>query len=108
MRAHSLRPDFWRRVEQLALAYAVGLASLACALASLGGFSDGSTWEGGTITLGSAAVAVLTGLALVAARPGTSGRMAGAIIAGAGLAVPIAYVTDGATVPAALLFMALS
>ena len=57
--------------------------------------------------LTSGVVAVLAGLGVLLARPTVSGRMAGAIIAGAGLAVPIAYVTDGASVPAALLFMAL-
>ena len=34
LRAQSQRTDFWRRLEQLALAYAVAGASLACALAS--------------------------------------------------------------------------
>lgn len=107
LRARSARPDFWRRLEQLALAYAVAGASLACALASVGGFGDGGMWKSGTITLASGGVALLTGLALVQARPGTSGRMAGVIIAGAGLVLLTAQVADGTTTPAAALFMAL-
>lgn len=107
LRARGTCPDFWRRLEQLALAYAVAGASLACALASIGGYRGGGYWESGTITLASGGVALLTGLAVVAARPGTSGRMAGAIIAGAGLVVMSAQVADGGTVPAALLFFAL-
>lgn len=107
LRARSTRPDFWRRLEQLALAYAVVGASLACALASVGGFGDGGYWDSGTITLASGGVALLTGLALMPVRPGTSGRMAGAIIAGSGLLLQVVPVADGLTVPAAALFMAL-
>jgi len=107
LRARSTRPNFWRRLEQLALAYAVAGASLGCALASMGGFRDGGYWESGTIALASGGVSLLTGLALVQARPGISGRMAGAIIAGAGLVLQVAQVTDAARVPAAALFMGL-
>ncbi|WDA42519.1 DUF2157 domain-containing protein [Erythrobacter sp. BLCC-B19] len=107
MRARSPRPDFWRRMEQLALAYAVPLASAACAYASLGVFGNEGVLEDSMATLASGAVAVLTGLALMAARPGTSGRMAGAIIAGAGLAILLAPTVDDLDVPAALLFMVL-
>ena len=107
LRARSARPDFWRRLEQLALAYAVAGASFSCALASIGGFDDNGGWETRTIALASGGVALLTGLALVPARPGISGRMAGAIIAGAGLVLAAAQVTNEATVPAAGLFMVL-
>lgn len=107
MRGRSARPDFWRRLEQLALAYAVCGASFACAVASAGGFHQSALSREAASVLTSGVVAVLAGLGVLLARPTVSGRMAGAIIAGAGLAVPIAYVTDGASVPAALLFMAL-
>lgn len=107
MRAHSSRTDFWRRIEQAALAYAVGGASLACALASTGEFGRNAItvdW----IALGVlCAVAVLAGIGVVVARSGTSGRMAGAIIAGAGLTTFASYFVDDLTVPAALLFFAL-
>jgi uncharacterized membrane protein len=106
-RARSLRPDFWRRMEQLALAYAAALASAACAYASLGVFGNEGPLFTGMATLASGGVAVLTGLALVTARPGISGRMAGAIIAGAGLVLPLAWGADDLTVPSALLFFIL-
>lgn len=107
LRARSPRPDFWRRMEQLALAYAVALASAACAYASLGAFGHEGVFENGMASLASGGVAVLTGLALAAARPGTSGRMAGAIIGGAGLTILLAPIVDDLDVPAALMFMAL-
>jgi hypothetical protein len=107
LRERSQRPDFWRRLEQLALAYAVAGASLACALASAGGYGDGGRWWDEDFSVQSFSIALFTGLALIKARPGVSGRMAGAIIAGSGLVIGLAQFTDGLTVPAAALFMAL-
>lgn len=107
LRARSVRPDFWRRLEQLALAYAVAGASFAAALASMGEWGRAGLTRDWASPAVSGAVAVLAGLAVALARPGTSGRMAGAIIAGAGLVLPIAYGLDDFAVPAALLFMAL-
>ncbi len=106
-RGRSARTDFWRRLEQLALAYAVGCASFAIAIAGFEGIADNqaaSAW--GSLLLGGAMM-MLTGLGVVIARPGVSGRMAGVIIAGAGLALPLAYAVSDAVVPAALLFFAL-
>jgi uncharacterized membrane protein len=103
MRSRSARPDFWRRLEQLALAFAVGGASFACALASLDEL--GSATEAGIVLRG--AIGVLAGVGVIAARPGTSGRMAGAIIIGAGLTMVIALLADEDDVLAAALFMAL-
>ncbi len=107
MRARSARPDFWLRLEQLSLAYAVAGASFACAIASFGGFHQNDFSREAASVLTSGAVAVLAGLGVVLVRPGTSGQMAGAIMIGAGVIVPLAYGIDGATVPAALLFMML-
>lgn len=106
-RARSTRPDFWRRLEQLALAYAVGCASLAASVAGTEGLRDFNTANEWASLLLSSAVMLLAGLGVAAARPGTSGRMAGAIIAGAGLVMPLAYLASDAAVPAALLFFAL-
>jgi len=107
LRARSARPDFWRRLEQLALAYAVAGASFAASIASAGEWGRGGlTREWASPTL-SGAVAVLAGLGVRVARPGISGGMAGAIIIGAGLVPPMAYGLDDLTVPAGLLFMAL-
>lgn len=106
MRARSLRPDFWRRVEQLALAYAVALASLACAVASGGGFGEGGLLAG-TPSLACGIVVALTGIAHYAARPGVSGQMAAAIITEAGISIVAAEWANDRTVPAALLFFVL-
>lgn len=103
LRGRSTRPDFWRRLEQLALAYAVGGASLACALASVNELGNGR--EAGIALRG--VIGVLAGVGVIAARPGTSGRMAGAIIIGAGLTLALALVADEHTVLAATLFMGL-
>ncbi len=105
-RGRSDRGDFWTRLEQLALSYAVGCASLAAAVAGSEGFGDSGNSEWASLLLGGA-IMVLAGLGVVLARPGTSGRMAGAIMAGAGLALPLAYLASDATVGAALLFFAL-
>jgi uncharacterized membrane protein len=106
LRAQSLRADFWRRLEQLALAYAVGGASLATIVAGFGEFSEPG-WHIAAGALTSGLAAVLAGIGTGLARPGLSGRMAGAIIAGAGLTLPLAYAANDLVVPTALLFMAL-
>ncbi len=103
--ARSQREDFWERLEQLALTYAVAGGSLACAFASFGGFKGPSHALASLLTCG--AVLVAGGIGVVLARPGISGRMAGAIIAGSGLVMPLAYGANETTVPAALLFFAL-
>ncbi|WP_086619294.1 DUF2157 domain-containing protein [Erythrobacter tepidarius] len=106
-RAHSARQDFWRRLEQLALAYAVAGACFATIIAGFGGFGGpGLTQEWASMAT-SGAVALVAGLGVALVRPGVSGRMAGAIIGGAGLVPPLAYAVDNAALPPALLFMAL-
>ena len=107
MRARSARPDFWRRLEQLALAYAVAGASLATALAAVGAFGDGGLTKEWASMATSGAVAVAAGLLTGLARRDISGQMAGAIIAGAGLVLPLAYAADNLTLPPALLFFTL-
>jgi uncharacterized membrane protein len=107
LRGCSARGEFWRRIEQVALAYAVGGASLVSAAASAGSLDDGD----GFFDLGSmlvrAAIGLLAGIGLVLARPGPSGQMAGLIIVSAGLAMPLALAADGYDLAAALLFMML-
>ncbi len=107
LRARSDRPDFWRRLEQLALAYAVAGASLACAMASANAFGETVLLREWASMALSGAVLVLAGLGVMLARPTVSGRMADAIIAGAGGVLVLAYACNDFTVPAALLFMAL-
>ncbi|MGY6637498.1 MAG: DUF2157 domain-containing protein [Erythrobacter sp.] len=107
LRGKSARSEFWRQLEQIALAYAVAGASFAAAMASAGVFSssDAATTLAAMALRG--AVGVAAGLALAALRPGLSGRMAGAIIAGAGLVLPLAYALNDLDIPAAALFMVL-
>ncbi len=103
----SARSDFWRRLEQLALAYAVAGGSLACALASSGAFQEGDFVRQSASVLTCAAILMIAGGGVVLVRPVISGRMAGAIMVGAGFVMPLAYGADNATVLAALLFFAL-
>jgi uncharacterized membrane protein len=107
LRGRSARHDFWRRLEQLALGYAVAGASFACFIASIDGFGSGGLTRAWSSMAVSGGVAALAGLALMLARRGVSGRMAGAIMVGAGLVPPLAYGADSLTVPAAALFMML-
>jgi hypothetical protein len=107
LRARSARAEFWRRVEQAPLAYAVGGASLAAAVASAGGFGNGESFFDVATMLVRAAIAIAAGVGVVFARPGTSGQMAGLIIVGAGLVMPLALAVDGYDLAAALLFMTL-
>lgn len=107
LRSNSARTAFWQRLEQLALAYAVAGGSLACVIASSGGFDDDwITREFGSFVM-RGAVAVLAGLGVVLARPGLSGRTSGAIIAGAGVVMALACGVDDLILSAAVLFMAL-
>lgn len=108
LRSRSTRVEFWRRLEQLAVVYAVGGASLATALASLGAYDDDtSAFLDGGGQMVRALIAVLAGVAVLLARPTTSGRMSGLIIGGAGLAIALSYAVSDQDIPAALLFMAL-
>ncbi|MEM7702716.1 MAG: DUF2157 domain-containing protein [Pseudomonadota bacterium] len=107
-RTRSTRPDFWRRLEQLALTYAVFGASSAAAAASVDVFSNEET-----SVIGPVGLSVLAGIGVVAGglvalvRPTLSGRMAGAIIAGAGVTMLLARSVSGVELAAALLFMLL-
>jgi hypothetical protein len=107
LRARSQRPDFWRRLEQIALAYAVAGASLAAAAASAGDLGRGDAAGTATRLLASGMVGVIAGAGVAALRSGVSGTMAGAIIAGAGVTAAMAVVVNDLDVAAALLFMAL-
>lgn len=107
MRGRGGRVDFWRRLEQLGLAYAVGGASLLCALASVGEFRSDNFLGHGPGQIVRAAMGLGAGLLVPLARPGVSGRMSGAIIAASGATILFAYVADGMDLLAALVFMAL-
>lgn len=106
-RTRSQRPDFWRRLEQIALAYAVAGASLAAAVASAGELGRGDMQGPAIQLLASGMVGLVAGAGVAVLRRGASGAMAGAIIAGAGVTAAMALLVNDLDVPAALLFMAL-
>jgi uncharacterized membrane protein len=105
-RSRSARSDFWRRLEQAALSYGVAGASFACVLASTASYGS-EALAGSASMVMRGVIGVVAGAVLVWARPGASGRMAGLIIAGAGVMMPLALLVSGLLLPAALLFMAL-
>jgi len=107
MRARSTRPDFWRQLEQLALAYAVALASAACVAASGGAFGENGWQAGGTACFACGMGVALSGIAHFAARPGMSGRMAAGIMTEAGVVITMAPWANESAVFAALLFFLL-
>ncbi|MFN3990366.1 MAG: DUF2157 domain-containing protein [Erythrobacter sp.] len=107
LRGGSPRGPFWRQIEQLALAYAVAGGSLAAVFASSDAFARPDMLGSLAAMALRGAIGVAAGLALIGLRPGKSGRMAGAIMAGAGLCLPLAYALSGSDILAAALFMAL-
>lgn len=107
-RRRSTRTDFWRRLEQLALAYAVVGASIMAALASIDAFQGMDTGPLGVAVLGvHAVIGVVAGGLMALARPGLPGAMAGAIMAGAGVTVLLARSASGVELAAAMVFMLL-
>jgi uncharacterized membrane protein len=105
MRQRSTRAPLWERLEEFAIFYAVGGASLVCLAASVTQFgSDGPTFGGLTIRAG-VAIAAAALLALV--RPGRSGHATAMVLAGAGAATFLAHPLSGAGLAPGLLFMAL-
>jgi hypothetical protein len=107
LRSRSARADFWLRVEQCGFAYAVAGASILAALASAGAFDSepGPLDPAGQLVR--AAVALVAGALVAAVRPTRSGRMAGGVIALAGVVTAVVFGANDVTVLAAALFMAL-
>ena len=107
MRDRSERPGFWRRLEQVALIFAVAGISQALILIA---FADDS-WKGEQ-GMGFATYAGMALLAFVAAgltwigRPTRSGRAVAAILAAGGALLLLSQAMLGADTGAALLFMA--
>jgi hypothetical protein len=108
LRSRSRRADFWRRLEQLALIYAVGGASLAAGLASIEAFQGEGAGPLSAVSLGThTAMGLVAGACVALGRPMLSGRMSGAIIAGAGVILLLARSVSGVELAAAILFMVL-
>lgn len=107
LRPRSARIDFWRRIEQLALTYAVFGGSAFALMASVGVLNDGDVVGGSTSQFTRSAVAILAGVLVVIARPGISGQMSGAIIVGSGVTLSAALAVNDTTLAAGILFMGL-
>ena len=110
MRERSDRRAFWKRLEQLALVYAVGGASLICIAAGVGSSADvfsGDTPMSFASQSVRAGVALMAAALVAAARRRPSGEASAAVLAGAGLASIIAVPVSGSDLMGGLLFMAL-
>lgn len=104
MRDRSARPEFFRRLEQLAVAYAIGGASFIAALASVTDFADEKIGAAPQFVRFFIALACAAGVFL--ARRGRSGQMTAAILAGAGTVFLIAPAVSGTEALSGLLFLA--
>lgn len=108
LRRSSARISFWRRIEELGFAYAVGGASQLAILAGLERLSRGADADKLLITFGVWAVAAFAAAAVVwSVRRDASGQAAAVVLAAAGAVAVLAYPLSGERVIGALLFMAL-
>lgn len=108
MRGRGTRTGFWRRLEQLGFAYALGCASL---IAVASGMDELDGDREGFFTLATqiaqAAVGLAAGALVLAGRRGASGLAAGCVVLGAALVLIAAHIVDGSELGGAILFMAL-
>jgi hypothetical protein len=105
MRERSSRIAFWKRNEQLGLAYAVGGVSLTAIFAGIEEFDESILaieWQ-----LVRAAMAILAGGMIYAARQIRSGEASAGIMAGSGIVAILAYAISGDGLSAGILFMLL-
>ncbi len=108
LRRRSSRVQFWRRIEELGFAYAVGGASLLAILIGLEDLSRGGDAATMLTVLTIWALAALTAAAAVwIARRDTSGRSAAIVLGAAGVVALVAYPLAGSQVVGAVTFMAL-
>ena len=105
MRGRSTREPFWKRLEQLALAYAVGGASLVAIAAGLERFEGGIMGLAAQSERGS--FALVAGAGIAWARRDRSGEATGLVMAGAGMSCFAAWVVSGSQLGGGVLFMAL-
>ncbi len=108
MRGRGTRAGFWRRLEQLGFAYALGCASL---IAVASGMDELDGDRDGFFTLATqivqAAVGLAAGALMLVGRRSASGLAAGCVVLGAALVLIAAHLVDGSEVGGAILFMAL-
>jgi hypothetical protein len=109
-RARSRRPDFWRRLEQLALIYAVGGASIAIITGSLNelfGGRNGNVSAKLGVAACQMAVALVTAVIVWVSRRTRSGEATAGVLAIAGMLTMIAAGAGSFGLFLGLLFMAL-
>lgn len=100
------RSDFWRRLRQLAVGYAVGGASLLAIVAGWNDFARDrldalpglATW---------AAIGLLAALGVLLLRPTPGGRATATVLGASAVVTMLSYPLSGEQVLGALLFMAL-
>src|SRR5699024_8432261 len=108
MRGRGARTDFWRRLEQLGFAYALGCASLIAVAGGLDDFDgDSEGFLAPATQIVQAAIAIGAAALVFAARRNASGLAAAGVIAGAALALIAVHLVDGSQLGSAILFMAL-
>jgi len=105
MRGRSTRESFWKRLEQIALVYAVAGASLVCIAAGINSFDSGEMAFGSQAVRGGAAL--IAGAGVVLARKSRSGQACGIVLACAGTACFVAFAVSGSQLMGGVLFMVL-
>lgn len=108
LRVRSARTQFWRRIEELGFAYALGGASLIAMLAGLEDLSRGDDGSKSLMTLLLWAAAGFAAAALIwITRPDRSGQAAAGMLGAAAAVTLLAWPLSGNQVIGALLFMGL-
>jgi hypothetical protein len=104
MRSRSTREDFWKRLEQLGVIYAVAGTSILCIASGLSEIS-GSDLPFSSVTLW-AGIALASGGLIVPSRPSVSGQSTAMVLAGAGIVAFLSYLTSGSSFMGGVLFLA--
>lgn len=105
MRGRSPRESFWRRMEQLGLAYGVGGASLVAIAAGIEKFDENMmALDAQTVRT---VLALVAALLVYLARRSASGEASAAVIAGSGIVCLVAFPLSGEALAGGLLLMAL-
>lgn len=108
LRRRSARPAFWRRIEELGFAYAVGGASQLAIYSGLERMTGSGDAAKLLTTFGIWAAACFAAATVVwSVRRDVSGQAAAVVLAAAGAVAVLAYPLSGERVIGALLFMAL-
>ncbi len=102
MRGQSARPDFWRRLEQAALIYGVGAASLLLIAAGYNEPSVKSEWQ---FAIPVVAIALVTAALIAFCRRTASGKATAVILVTGAALVLLAIPLAGSEIAGGVLFM---